>query len=131
MCGRQGLLSHCNTAQHSTATMSSPVTRSVLVSPICIYAGKAGSTSVDLSVLDPSGLVAWQCLSQSTAAAAAGPGSGSLLLMCSPSKQHWRSIQTHIDNAVHGVMQVGQDGTSPPPRKAAGMDPQTSVLLQL
>lgn len=69
-------------------------------------AGKAGNTSVKLSTLDPSGLVAWRCLTQLAAAAAAGPGTGSLLLMASPSKRHWRSIQTHIDNAVHGAMQV-------------------------
>lgn len=75
--------------------------------PFLCCAGKAGSTSLSLTTLDPSGLVAWRCLSQSTAGAAAGPGTGSLLLMCSPSKRHWRSIQTHINNAVHGVMQVG------------------------
>jgi hypothetical protein len=78
-----------------------------LVPYVVCCAGKAGSNSVSLTTLDPSGLVAWRCLSQSTAGAAAGPGTGSLLLMCSPSKRHWRSIQTHINNAVHGVMQVG------------------------
>lgn len=69
--------------------------------------GKAGSTSLRLSFLDPTGLVAWQCHTQSTAAAAAGPGTGSLLLLVSQSKRNWRGIQTHINNAVHGVMQVG------------------------
>lgn len=68
--------------------------------------GKAGSTSLGLSFLDPTGLVAWQCHTQSTAAAASGPGTGSLLLLASPSKRCWRGIQTHINNAVHGVMQV-------------------------
>jgi hypothetical protein len=70
-------------------------------------AGKAGSTSLRLSLLDPTGLVAWQCHAQSAAAAAAGPGTGSLLLLASPSTRYWRSIQTQVDNAVHGVMQVG------------------------
>ncbi|KAF8066366.1 rplF [Scenedesmus sp. PABB004] len=68
-------------------------------------AGKAGSTSLPLSFLDPTGLVAWQCHAQSAADAAAGPGTGSLLLLASPSKRCWRGIQTHIDNAVHGVTQ--------------------------
>ncbi|WIA22928.1 hypothetical protein OEZ86_009862 [Tetradesmus obliquus] len=67
--------------------------------------GKAGSTSLKLSFLDPTGLVAWQAHTHDAAAAAAAPGSGSLLLLASPSKRCWRGIQTHIDNAVHGVMQ--------------------------
>eukprot|EP00879_Flechtneria_rotunda_P013535 GHRR01014133.1.p1 GENE.GHRR01014133.1~~GHRR01014133.1.p1 ORF type:complete len:426 (+),score=168.68 GHRR01014133.1:344-1621(+) len=67
--------------------------------------GKAGSTVLQLPHLDPTGLVAWQCHTQSAAAVAAGPGTGSLLLLASPSKRCWRGIQTHIDNAVHGVMQ--------------------------
>jgi len=69
-------------------------------------AGKAGSRALALSFLDPTGLVAWQCFHQTTAAAAAGPGTGSLLLLVSPSKRCWRGIQTHIDNAVQGVTQV-------------------------
>uniref|UniRef100_A0A383WGD5 Ribosomal protein L6 alpha-beta domain-containing protein n=1 Tax=Tetradesmus obliquus TaxID=3088 RepID=A0A383WGD5_TETOB len=68
--------------------------------------GKEGSTSLKLSFLDPTGLVAWQAHTHdAAAAAAAAPGSGSLLLLASPSKRCWRGIQTHIDNAVHGVMQ--------------------------
>jgi hypothetical protein len=70
-------------------------------------AGKAGSTSLKLPFLDPTGLVAWQAHTQGSAEAAAGPGTGSLLLLASPSKRCWRGIQTHINNAVHGVMQVG------------------------
>eukprot|EP00775_Hariotina_reticulata_P011504 gene11504-11647_t len=67
--------------------------------------GKAGSRTLALPFLDPTGLVAWQCFSQTTAAAAAGPGTGSLLLLVSRSKRCWRGIQTHIDNAVQGVTQ--------------------------
>jgi hypothetical protein len=51
--------------------------------------------------------VAWQAHTQGSAEAAEGPGTGSLLLLASPSKRCWRGIQTHINNAVHGVMQVG------------------------
>lgn len=72
-------------------------------------AGKAGSTALQLAHLDPTGLVAWRCLAQSADAAAAGPGSGSLLLLASPSKRHWRGIQSHVNNAVHGVMQARLD----------------------
>lgn len=68
-------------------------------------AGKAGSTALGLSFLDPTGLVAWQCYPQSMSEAAEGPGSGSLLLLASPSTRCWRGIQTHVNNAVHGVMQ--------------------------
>jgi hypothetical protein len=35
-----------------------------------------------------------------------GGGDGALLLVVSPSKRYFRGIQTHVDNAVHGVMQV-------------------------
>jgi hypothetical protein len=73
-----------------------------------LLAGKAGSTSLKLPFLDPTGLVAWQAHTQGAAEAAAGPGTGSLLLLASPSRRCWRGIQTHINNAVHGVMQVGR-----------------------
>lgn len=70
-----------------------------------LFKGKAGTTSLSLSFLDPTGLVAWQCYTQSAAAASTGPGTGSLILLASPSTRCWRGIQTHINNAIHGVMQ--------------------------
>jgi len=58
--------------------------------------------------MDPTGLVGmqlWQAPATDTAAAGAA-GSGTLLLCVSPSKRYFRGIATHIENAVHGVMQV-------------------------
>ncbi|GBF98899.1 ribosomal protein L6 [Raphidocelis subcapitata] len=66
-------------------------------------AGMSGSARVNLSQMDPTGLVAMQLYGGS--GAGGGGGGGALLLCVSPSKRHFRSIQSHIDNAVHGVMQ--------------------------
>ena len=71
--------------------------------------------SLDLTYLDPTGLLGWQVhlhqQQQQQAAEAGGSSSsssslGSLLLLVSPSKRYFRGIQTHINNAVHGVSQV-------------------------
>jgi hypothetical protein len=90
---------------------------------VCVFmcsAGKAGAVSLDLSHLDPTGLLGWQVnlhhhQQQQQASEAGGSNSsssssssslGSLLLLVSPSKRYFRGIQSHINNAVHGVSQV-------------------------
>jgi hypothetical protein len=55
--------------------------------------------------MDPTGLVAMQLWGADGGGGGTG-GTGALLLCVSPSKRYFRSIQSHIDNAVHGVMQV-------------------------
>lgn len=71
-----------------------------------VLTGRTGSARINLSHMDPTGLVAMQLWRpDGGAAAAAGGVPGALLLCASPSKRYFRGIQTHIDNAVHGVMQ--------------------------
>jgi hypothetical protein len=70
--------------------------------------GSTGSTRLNLSHLDPTGLVGMQLWA--APGGGAGAGSGSLLLCVSPSKRFFRGIQSHIDNAVHGVMQARARG---------------------
>lgn len=73
-----------------------------------VLTGSSGSTRINLSVMDPTGLVAmqlWRSPGGGGGGGGGGASAGALLLLVSPSKRYFRSIQTHVDNAVHGVMQ--------------------------
>lgn len=99
----------CSSGRHSSHR---PAPSTQLITTPC-PAGRSGSTSVYLSHMDPTGLVGMQLWkapdldAPGGGAASAAAGSGTLLLCVSPSKRYFRGIATHIDNAVHGVMQVG------------------------
>ncbi|KAI8469130.1 MAG: hypothetical protein J3K34DRAFT_522405 [Monoraphidium minutum] len=68
-----------------------------------VLTGRSGAARVALTQLDPTGLVAMQLYLPPPGDASAA--FGALLLLASPSKRYFRGIQSHIDNAVHGVMQ--------------------------
>jgi hypothetical protein len=91
-------------------------------------AGSTGSTRLNLSHLDPTGLVGMQLWQAPGGDAGAGaPRTGALLLCVSPSKRYFRGIQTHIDNAVHGVMQVRRAWAA----TIAGSAPRATSTLQM
>jgi hypothetical protein len=92
-------------------------------------AGKAGTVRLDVTHLDPTGLLGWQVhflkpsnsptssssggagadsiqSSSSSSSGSSSSGEGALVLCVSPSKRYFRGIQTHINNAVTGVTQV-------------------------
>lgn len=71
-----------------------------------VLTGTAGTARVNLAHMDPAGLVGMRLFAAGDAGGGdSGAGSGSLLLMVSPSRKNFRGIATHVENAVHGVMQ--------------------------
>lgn len=68
-----------------------------------LLSGRVGSIKLNLSHLDPTGLVGMQLHQQP----AAGSGDSETLMMCvSPSKRYFKGIATHVANHIHGVTQV-------------------------
>lgn len=74
-----------------------------------LLSGRVGSIKLDLSVMDPTGLVAMKLHSRPRPG---GGGNDTLLLCASPSKRYFKGIATHIDNHIHGVMQVRGGGVA-------------------
>lgn len=95
-----------------------------------LLSGKAGSLKLDLTQLDPTGLVAFKFLSipigspastdsASSAAVASGGGpsaalatatspvaSQSMMVLISTDKERFLEVSDQLEQAVHGVMQV-------------------------
>lgn len=73
-----------------------------LVGQNMVIAGKAGAAKINLSHMDPTGLVAMQ-LWRKPDSVGDEKDNQTLLICLSPSKLYFRGIATHIDNYIRGV----------------------------